>query len=97
MRAELLQGTRLVVASHNLGKLREIADLIGPYGLEAVAAAALGVSEPEETETTFAGNARLVGHYVEVEITAAYPHSLRGRVATSDHPDTPAPALQEQT
>ena len=59
MRAELLRGTRLVVASHNLGKLREIADLIGPYGLEAVAAAALGVSEPEETETTFAGNARL--------------------------------------
>jgi tRNA-2-methylthio-N6-dimethylallyladenosine synthase len=45
----------------------------------------------------FAGNPRLAGHYVEVEITAAYPHSLRGRVVTSDHPGTLAPALQEQT
>jgi tRNA-2-methylthio-N6-dimethylallyladenosine synthase len=45
----------------------------------------------------FAGNARLVGHYAEVEITAAYPHSLRGRVVISDQPGAPVPALQEQT
>ncbi len=53
------KGTRLVVASHNPGKLREIADLVAPFGLDVVSAGALGLPEPEETETTFAGNARL--------------------------------------
>ena len=56
---KLERGGRLVVASHNPGKLREIADLVRPYGLDCVSAGELGVSEPEETETTFAGNARL--------------------------------------
>lgn len=56
---KLDRGTRLVVASHNPGKLREIGDLVRPFGLDCVSAASLGVSEPEETETTFAGNARL--------------------------------------
>ena len=56
---KLVRGGRLVVASHNPGKLVEIADLVRPYGLDAVSAGTLGVSEPEETETTFAGNARL--------------------------------------
>jgi XTP/dITP diphosphohydrolase len=56
---KLEAGTRLVVASHNPGKLREIADLVAPFGLDAVSAGALGLPEPEETETTFAGNARL--------------------------------------
>lgn len=51
--------SRLVVASHNAGKVREIAALLAPLGVEAVAAAALGLPEPEETETTFAGNAAL--------------------------------------
>jgi XTP/dITP diphosphohydrolase len=55
----LTRGTRLVVASHNSGKLREIADLVGPYGLAAVSAGELGLPEPDETETTFGGNARL--------------------------------------
>lgn len=50
---------RLVVASHNSGKVREIAALLGPLGLEPVSAGALGLPEPEETETTFAGNAVL--------------------------------------
>ena len=50
---------RLVVASHNAGKVREIAALLGPLGLEPVSAGELGLSEPEETETTFAGNAAL--------------------------------------
>ncbi len=48
-----------MVASHNPGKLREIADLVAPFGLAAVSAGELGLPEPEETETTFAGNARL--------------------------------------
>ncbi len=50
---------RLVVASHNAGKVREIAALLAPLGVEAVSAASLGLPEPEETETTFAGNAEL--------------------------------------
>jgi XTP/dITP diphosphohydrolase len=53
---------RLVVASHNAGKVREIAALLGPLGLEPVSAAALGLPEPEETETTLAGNAVLKAH-----------------------------------
>lgn len=56
---KLVRGERLVVASHNPGKLVEIADLVRPYGLDAVSAGTLGISEPEETESTFAGNARL--------------------------------------
>lgn len=56
---KLASGTRLVVASHNPGKIREINDLIRPYGMSAVSAGELSISEPEETETTFAGNARL--------------------------------------
>ncbi len=52
-------GDRVVVASHNAGKLREIADLVGPLGVAAVSAVELGLPEPEETETTFIGNARL--------------------------------------
>ncbi len=54
----LLTG-RLVVASHNSGKVREIGALLAPLGVEAVSAGALGLPEPEETETTFSGNARL--------------------------------------
>ncbi|MEL6316311.1 MAG: RdgB/HAM1 family non-canonical purine NTP pyrophosphatase [Pseudomonadota bacterium] len=58
----MARGDRLVVASHNPGKLREIAELIAPFGLEAVSAGALGLPEPEETETSFIGNARLKAH-----------------------------------
>lgn len=52
-------GGRLVVATHNPGKLVEIADLLGPYGADPVSAASLGLPEPEETEATYTGNARL--------------------------------------
>ncbi|MEQ1619555.1 MAG: RdgB/HAM1 family non-canonical purine NTP pyrophosphatase [Terricaulis sp.] len=50
---------RLVVASHNAGKVREIAALLAPLGVEAVSAAELGLPEPEETEASFVGNAAL--------------------------------------
>lgn len=50
---------RLVVASHNAGKVREIAALLRPLGIEAVSAGELGLPEPDETEITFAGNAAL--------------------------------------
>ena len=53
---------KLVVASHNTGKVREIGDLLRPFGVETVSAADLGLPEPEETETTFEGNARLKAH-----------------------------------
>lgn len=55
----LPRGTRLVVASHNPGKVWEIRELIAPFGLEAVSAADLNLPEPEETEDTFEGNAKL--------------------------------------
>ena len=55
----LQRGDTLVIASHNPGKIREIDDLLRPYGVAPVSAGALDISEPEETETTFAGNARL--------------------------------------
>jgi XTP/dITP diphosphohydrolase len=59
MSRRLLPGNRLVLASHNRGKLREIAELVAPFGVEAVSALDLGLAEPEETEPDFAGNARL--------------------------------------
>ncbi len=49
----------LVIASHNPGKAREIAELLAPYGVEVISAAALNLPEPEETATTFIGNAEL--------------------------------------
>jgi XTP/dITP diphosphohydrolase len=50
---------RLVVATHNPGKLWELRQLLEPHGVDAVSAGDLGVPEPEETETTFGGNALL--------------------------------------
>ena len=50
---------KLVIASHNPGKVREIRDLLGPYGIEPVSAAELDLPEPEETGTTFVANAEL--------------------------------------
>jgi len=55
-------GPKLVLASHNAGKLREIGALLAPYGIEVIPAGALGLDEPEETEETFAGNARIKAH-----------------------------------
>jgi len=52
-----LEGKKIVVASHNAGKLREFADLMGPFGLEAKSAKEFGLPEPDETGTTFEENA----------------------------------------
>ncbi len=54
-----LDSGRLVLASHNPGKLREIAALVEPHGLSVVSAGKLGLPEPEETGATFAENAKL--------------------------------------
>jgi XTP/dITP diphosphohydrolase len=52
-------GPKLVIATHNAGKLREIRDLLAPYGIECVGAAELDLPEPEETGNTFVDNAEL--------------------------------------
>lgn len=57
-----LDAGRLVIASHNVGKVREIRELLSPFGIDVVAAGDLGLDEPEETEKTFAGNARIKAH-----------------------------------
>ncbi|MFN5758409.1 MAG: RdgB/HAM1 family non-canonical purine NTP pyrophosphatase [Sphingomonadaceae bacterium] len=56
MARKLLPG-RLIIASHNQGKVREIRDLLAPFGIEPVSAGELGLPEPKETGTTFAENA----------------------------------------
>lgn len=52
-------GPRLALATHNAGKLREIADLLAPWGIEVVSADALGLPAPAETGETCAENARI--------------------------------------
>jgi XTP/dITP diphosphohydrolase len=55
-------GDRLIVATHNKGKLEEIAALLAPFGIILSSNSDFGLPEPEETETTFAGNARIKAH-----------------------------------
>ena len=55
-------GDRLLVATHNNGKLEEIAALLSPYGIAVTSAGELGLPEPEETGTTFVANARIKAH-----------------------------------
>jgi non-canonical purine NTP pyrophosphatase (RdgB/HAM1 family) len=70
-----LANQKLVIATHNKGKLGEFAALLKPYGVTAVSAGELGLAEPEETGTTFAENAR-------IKATAAMKAS--GMIAMSD-------------
>lgn len=56
-------GPRLVLASHNKGKLKEIAALLEPFGIETLPASAFGLAEPVETEDNFAGNALLKARF----------------------------------
>ena len=53
---------RLVIATHNSGKLVEISALLAPYGVECVSAGELGLPEPDETGDSFAANALLKAH-----------------------------------
>lgn len=48
---------RVIIATHNPGKLREMRELLSPYGVEAVSAGELGLPEPDETGTSFEANA----------------------------------------
>lgn len=56
------EGGPLVIASHNSGKIREISELLAPYGAEVLSSKHLGLIEPAETEDTFHGNARIKAH-----------------------------------
>ena len=60
--ARRFSDSRLVIASHNAGKLREIAALMTPFGVTCLSAVELGLAEPEETGKTFAENAALKAH-----------------------------------
>jgi XTP/dITP diphosphohydrolase len=62
MARRLVAGGKLVIATHNNDKLVEMADLLRPYGLEAVSAGALGLPEPEENGSTFEENAAIKAH-----------------------------------
>ena len=73
--ARRFHGRRIVVASHNAGKVDEIADLLTPHGIDVVSAGDLGLPEPEETGTTFGENAA---------IKALASASASGEAALSD-------------
>jgi len=60
----ILAGNTLLVATHNKGKLEEMADLFHDLGIKVVGAAEMGLPEPEETGTTFVENARIKAHAV---------------------------------
>ena len=77
-------GGRLVIASHNQGKVREIADLLGPFGADVVSAGELGLDEPEETGETFVANA---------ELKARAAAQASGSPALSDDSGLVVPAL----
>ena len=55
-------GDRILIATHNAGKLEEMQQLFAPRGITVVGAAELNLAEPEETESTFVGNARIKAH-----------------------------------
>jgi XTP/dITP diphosphohydrolase len=59
MRGMLRPGVRLVIATHNKGKLKEMAELLAPFSIDTVAAGELALPEPEETGMSFADNAKL--------------------------------------
>lgn len=56
------EGDQLLVATHNAGKLAEITEILAPHGVSVVGAGDMNLPEPEETEDTFVGNARIKAH-----------------------------------
>lgn len=84
MARKIGRGERLVIASHNPGKVKEIDALLAPYGIEALGAGALGLPEPEETGSTFEGNA---------ELKARAAAQASGLVALADDSGLVIPAL----
>ncbi|MEO5772889.1 MAG: RdgB/HAM1 family non-canonical purine NTP pyrophosphatase [Sphingomicrobium sp.] len=78
-------GEKLVIATHNPGKLREISALMQPFGIECIAASDLDIPEPEETGVTFADNA---------DLKARYSADLSGLPALADDSGLCVDALQ---
>jgi len=76
---------KLVIASHNAGKLREIQALLAPYGIETVSAGDLDIPEPEETGTSFVANA---------ELKARFSADLSGLPALADDSGLSVEALK---
>ena len=70
-----LNGEKIVIATHNKGKLEEFSELLKPYGVTTFSAGGLGLTEPEETEDNFRGNAR---------IKALFAMTHSGLIAISD-------------
>ena len=54
-----LSGQKILIATHNKGKLEEFREILAPFGAQVVSAGELGLAEPAETESTFEGNARI--------------------------------------
>jgi XTP/dITP diphosphohydrolase len=59
MALKLKRGGRIVIASHNEGKVKEFGELFAPFGIDCISAASLGLAEPKETGATFAENATI--------------------------------------
>ena len=56
------EGDQILVATHNVGKLQEITEILAPFGVKVIGAAAMDLPEPDETEDSFVGNARIKAH-----------------------------------
>lgn len=80
----LKAGDKLVIATHNHGKLKELISFLAPYGLLVETASNLGLDDPKETEETFVGNALLKARYVAKK---------SGNVAFADDSGLVVPAL----
>ena len=89
----LKRGEKLLIATHNKGKLAEFRELFTPLGLVLISAADLGLPEPEETGTTFVENARIKAHAAASAsgMTALSVDALGGEpgVYTADWAQTP--------
>jgi len=85
--ARKFDAKRLIVASHNAGKVREISALVQPFGVETISAGDLGLPEPEETGKTFIANA---------ELKAVASAKAAGDVALADDSGLVVPALDGQ-
>ena len=59
MTGKLKRGDKIVIATHNEGKVRELGELFAPRGIDCISAGSLGLPEPEETGDSFAANAKL--------------------------------------
>ena len=85
MAVKLKRGDRIVIASHNEGKVRELAELFAPFGIACLSAASLGLAEPEETGGSFAENAM---------IKAGAAAAASGMLAVADDSGLEVAALQ---